>query len=48
MRVRDIDLPNYLFEIKEEDLNESERDEIIKKLDKEMTEIFFGINVSNM
>jgi S-adenosylmethionine decarboxylase len=47
MRIRDIDLPNYLFEIKEEDLSEFEREEIIRKIDREMTEIFFGINVSN-
>lgn len=48
MRVRDINLPNYLFEIKEEDLSENEKKEIIKKLDREMTEIFFGINVPNV
>lgn len=45
MKVRDIDLPNYLFEIREEDLNIEERDAIIEKLDREMTEIFYGINV---
>lgn len=48
MRVKDMDLPNYLFEIKEEDLSGEEREEIVKKLDREMTEIFFGINVPNM
>jgi S-adenosylmethionine decarboxylase len=48
MRIRDIDLPNYLFEIKEEDLSELEREEIIRKIDSEMTEIFFGINTSNV
>jgi S-adenosylmethionine decarboxylase len=48
MRIRDIDLPNYLFEIKEEDLSDFEREEIIRKIDREMTEIFFGINVSNV
>ncbi|MCM8710205.1 adenosylmethionine decarboxylase [Clostridium sp. SYSU_GA19001] len=48
MRLRDIDLPNYLFEIREEDLSKKEREDIIKKLDREMTEIFFGINVPNV
>jgi S-adenosylmethionine decarboxylase len=48
MKVRDIDLPNYLFEIKEEDLTDEERNDIIDKLDREMTEIFYGINVPNL
>ena len=48
MRIRDINLPNYLFEIKEEDLSELEREDIVKKIDREMTEIFFGINISNV
>ena len=48
MKVSEIDLPNYLFEIKEEDLNVEERDGIIEKLDREMTEIFYGINVPNL
>lgn len=48
MKVQDIDLPNYLFEIREEDLSEEERNHIIKKLDREMTEIFYGINVPNV
>jgi S-adenosylmethionine decarboxylase len=48
MRIRDIDLPNYLFEIKEEDLNNYERKDIIKKIDREMSEIFFGINLPNV
>jgi S-adenosylmethionine decarboxylase len=48
MKVRDIDLPNYLFEIREEDLSLQEREDIIQKLDREMTEIFYGINVPNV
>lgn len=44
MKVRDIILENYLFEIKEEDLSESEKDEIVQKIDREMTEIFYGIS----
>lgn len=45
MKLKDIKLDNYLFEISEKDLTEYERDLIVKKLDKEMTEIFYGINV---
>jgi S-adenosylmethionine decarboxylase len=44
MKVRDIILENYLFEIKEEDLTENEKDEIIEKLDLEMDEIFYSIS----
>ncbi|GLC30024.1 S-adenosylmethionine decarboxylase proenzyme [Clostridium omnivorum] len=45
MKVKDMNLDNYLFEIKEEDLSENEKQDIIEKLDREMTEIFYGINV---
>jgi S-adenosylmethionine decarboxylase len=48
MKVKDIDLPNYLFEIKEEELSAEEREAIIQKLDREMAEIFYGINVPNI
>lgn len=48
MKIKDIELSNYLFEIREEDLNEEEREYIIRKLDREMTEIFYGINVPNI
>lgn len=48
MKVRDINLPNYLFEIKEEDLSWKEREAIIQKIDKEMTEIFYGISEPNV
>ncbi len=48
MKIKDLNLDNYLFEINEENLNEEERDEIIEKLNKEMTEIFYGINVSDV
>jgi S-adenosylmethionine decarboxylase len=44
MKIKEMDLNNYLFEIQEEDLTSEEKDEIIKRLDKEMTEIFYGIN----
>jgi S-adenosylmethionine decarboxylase len=48
MKVRDIILENYLFEIREEDLTQDEKDEIIQKLDREMDEIFYGINGRNI
>jgi S-adenosylmethionine decarboxylase len=34
-----------LFEIKEEELTVKDRKEIEKKLDREITEIFYGINL---
>lgn len=45
MKVNDIFLDNYLFEEKESELSNEEKKEIVLKLDKEMTEIFYGINV---
>jgi S-adenosylmethionine decarboxylase len=45
MRIRDLNLSNYLFEIKEEELSSKERKEIVNKLDREITEIFYGINL---
>ena len=45
MRIRDLDLNNYLFEIEEDDLSPKEKKEISKKLDREITEIFYGINL---
>jgi S-adenosylmethionine decarboxylase len=48
MKLKDIKLDNYLFEIEEEDLTKEERQNIINKLDKEMTEIFYGINLPNI
>lgn len=45
MKLKSIDLDNYLFAVKESDLTEYERNQIIQKLDKEMTEIFYGINM---
>ncbi|QEK12426.1 adenosylmethionine decarboxylase [Crassaminicella thermophila] len=48
MKLKDIKLDNYLFEISEEDLTEEERKDIIQKLDKEMTEIFYGKNIPNV
>ncbi|OPJ55153.1 S-adenosylmethionine decarboxylase proenzyme precursor [Alkalithermobacter paradoxus] len=48
MRVKDINLNNYLFEIKEEDLSELQKESIIKMLNKEMTEIFYGMDIPNV
>lgn len=45
MKLKDIKLDNYLFEINENDLTEYQKNVIINKLNKEMTEIFYGINV---
>lgn len=47
MKVKNFLLDDYLFETTEKELEVEERDDIIKKLNKEMTEIFYGINVSN-
>lgn len=45
MKVKDLNLSNYLFEIQEEGLTKEEREEIIGQLEQEMTEIFYGINI---
>ncbi len=47
MKLNNFELDNYLFEIKEEDLNEEEKCDIIEKLEKEMVEIFYGMDISN-
>ncbi|KRQ87600.1 S-adenosylmethionine decarboxylase proenzyme precursor [Caloramator mitchellensis] len=48
MKIKNLDLSNYLFDIKEEELTEFEKDDIAKKLNREMTEIFYGININNV
>jgi len=48
MRISDLNLSNYLFEIREEELSLKEKKEIIKKLDREITEIFYGINLPKL
>jgi len=45
MKLNDFELDNYLFEIKQEDLNEDEKCSIIQKLEKEMEEIFYGMDI---
>lgn len=46
MKLKAIELENYIFDIKEENLSIEEKDKIIESLQKEMTEIFYGINVN--
>lgn len=48
MKIKEYDLNNYLFETLQEDLSEEKQRRIIKKLDKEITEIFYGINIPIM
>lgn len=48
MKIRNMELNNYLFEMQEEHLSPEEREYIIQKLNREMTEIFYGINISNI
>lgn len=48
MKIQDIDINNYIFEKTEEDLSHAEAQNIIKKLNKEMTEIFYGMNVPQL
>ncbi|WP_374048193.1 adenosylmethionine decarboxylase [Clostridium sp. MB40-C1] len=45
MMLEDFHLSNYLFEIKEDELSEDEKNKIVNALKKEMTEIFYGKNV---
>lgn len=48
MKVKNLNLSNYLFDINEEDLSDEEKQEILKQLNREMTEIFYGININNV
>ncbi|MTI47046.1 MAG: adenosylmethionine decarboxylase [Firmicutes bacterium] len=45
MKLKDIYLDNYLFEMEEKDLSRREKEAIVRKLNKEMQEIFYGINI---
>jgi len=45
MKVKDIKLDNYLFEVTEENLTQNEREDIVRMLNKEMSEIFYGTNI---
>ena len=44
MILKELDLNNYLFEMRAEDLSEEERKTILDKLYKEMHEIYYGRN----
>lgn len=46
MKLKNIKLENYLFDMEEKSLTKEKIDIISKALDKEMTEIFYGINIS--
>ncbi|TCO70187.1 adenosylmethionine decarboxylase [Marinisporobacter balticus] len=48
MKLNDIKLDNYLFDINENDLTKKEKEAIIQKLNREMTEIFYGKNIPNV
>ncbi len=43
--INKIHLDNYLFKISEDDLSEEERNEIRNKLNEEMVEIYYGMNI---
>jgi len=46
MKLKDIKLENYLFDMEEKSLTKEKKETIIKALDREMTEIFYGININ--
>ncbi len=48
MILKDFDLNNYLFDMKEEDLDKVEAENIRKKLKQEMLEIFYGRNFAKL
>lgn len=48
MRINDLKLDNYLFELKEDNLTTQEKEKLIQMLDKEISEIFYGINIPNI
>ncbi|WFA08601.1 adenosylmethionine decarboxylase [Tissierella sp. Yu-01] len=45
MILKDLKLDNYLLDIKEEDLSPEQREKILKKLKREMYEIYYGNNI---
>jgi len=48
MILRDFDLNNYLFGVEESQLNTYKKRKIIKRLKKEINEIFYGRNIPNI
>lgn len=45
LMINKLDLDNYLFNITADKLSESERNDILEQLNKEMVEIFYGMNL---
>jgi S-adenosylmethionine decarboxylase len=45
MRLKEMNLDDYLFVTSEKNLNHEEKQNILEKLNKEMNEIFYGINI---
>ena len=45
MKIKDIDLPHYLFNQDYDKLSQNKKDEICKSLKKEMLEIYSGMNI---
>lgn len=45
MKLNEMELSNYIFEIKEDELSIDERQDILRQIEKESTEIFYGINL---
>ena len=46
MILKDLDLDNYLFDIEMDDLSKNEQKKVFEQIKREMTEIFYGRNVS--
>ncbi len=44
MILKELELNNYLFDMEAEDLSDEEKNRILKKLNKEMHEIYYGCN----
>lgn len=45
MMVRDFQLDDYLFDVEEETLSKREKNTIVRRLQREITEIFYGRNI---
>jgi len=48
MMLKEFNLDNYLFNISSSDLEESEKDQIHSEINKEIAEIFYGMNIPKM
>lgn len=45
MMLKDFEMNNYLFEVTKDDLTPKDQRDIMAKLKKEMTEIYYGRNI---